>query len=160
MLIDDSSLYKGNLRGYFFILFFRLAHICTNMKWKIYVFFPIWISYRLLCNIILGIDIHEKTTIGRNLVIWHGQGLIVHPKTIIGNDVTLHHNTTIGNKYPGGRAPVIKDGVTIGANCVIIGNITIGSYCEIGAGAVVTKDIPEKAIVVGNPAKIIKYRNI
>ena len=156
MRTDRKTLYRGNLRGYFFIRFFRLAHYCTNRKWKRIVFSPVWFTYRFIINILLSIDIHEQTVIGENLIVWHGMGLVVHPKTIIGNNVTLHHNTTIGCKYEGGQAPVIKDGVFIGANSVILGNITLGEKCVIGAGSVVTKNVPPQTIVVGNPAIIIK----
>ncbi|WP_083714669.1 serine acetyltransferase [Bacteroides bouchesdurhonensis] len=77
----------------------------------------------------------------------------------IGINFSCRQNTTIGNKLdtrPSER-PFIGDNVTIGANVVIIGNITIGNNVTIGAGSVVVKDVPSNAIVVGNPARIIKY---
>ena len=79
----------------------------------------------------------------------------------IGKNFSCRNNTTIGNKYDGRNdlIPTIMDNVTVGANAVIIGNITIGNNVIIGAGSVVIKDVPDNAIVVGNPARIIKYRS-
>ena len=83
---------------------------------------------------------------------------MVSPGTIIGNNVSLRQNTTIGAKGFDGaeKSPIIEDNVTIGPNVCIIGDITIGEGTIIGAGAVVVKDVPAHTIVVGNPAKVIK----
>lgn len=79
----------------------------------------------------------------------------------IGRDFTCRQNTTIGNKLDNRpkERPIIGDNVTVGANVVIIGNVNIGDNVIIGAGSVVVKDIPNNAVVVGNPARIIKYYN-
>ena len=79
----------------------------------------------------------------------------------IGRNFTCRQNTTIGNKSddkPSER-PTIGDNVTLGANVVIIGNVRIGNNVTIGAGSVVVRDVPDNAIVVGNPARIIKYNS-
>ena len=91
----------------------------------------------------------------------------VHPSSTylnahtIGRNFTCRQNTTIGNKSddkPNER-PTIGDNVTLGANVVIIGNVHIGNNVIIGAGSVVVKDVPDNAVVVGNPARIIKYNS-
>lgn len=91
----------------------------------------------------------------------------VHPSSTylnahsIGRNFTCRQNTTIGNKSddkPNER-PTIEDNVTLGANVVIIGNVHIGNNVIIGAGSVVVKDVPDNAVVVGNPARIIKYNS-
>lgn len=135
---------------------FRVAHFVAQRRVTKILLFPIWILYRLMFNWLLGIDISEHTTIGKNFVLWHGVGTIVHPKTLIGTNVTMRHNTTIGNAKSGGGAPVIGNNVNIGANVVIIGEITIGNNVTIGAGSVVTKSVPSDVLVVGNPARIVK----
>lgn len=150
------SIYKGNIKGLIFIICFRIAHFFTKNKILYIVGSPIWILYRITFRWIVGIDISEKTKIGSNCEVCHGMGLVVHPSVIIGNNVRLHHNTTIG--MANGKIPTIGNNVIIGANCVIIGNVTIGDGAIVGAGSVVTKDVPQNAIVVGNPAKIIKYK--
>jgi serine acetyltransferase len=98
--------------------------------------------------------------VGPRLRIFHGFCLVIHPNTRIGSDVTLRHGVTLGNKGNLTGAPVLEDGVEIGAHAQIIGQITIGHKAVVGAGAVVTKNVPTGAIVAGNPARIIKQRMI
>lgn len=83
---------------------------------------------------------------------------MVNPYAIIGNDVSIRQNTTIGSKSftDDTQAPIIGDRVQIGPNVCIIGKITIGHDSMIGAGAVVVKDVPPYSVVVGNPGKVMK----
>ena len=105
-----------------------------------------------------GIDIHTTTQIGYGLFIGHGGPLVVNPTTVIGNNVNLSQFTTIGAN--GGRqAAEIGDNVYIGPNVCIIEHVKIGNNATIGAGSVVTKDIPENATAVGNYAKVISMNN-
>lgn len=150
------NLYRGNFKGLLFICCFRVVHFVAQRRILRICLFPIWILYRLVFNWLLGVDISEYTTIGKNFVLWHGVGTIVHPKTVIGTNVTMRHNTTIGNAKNGGGAPTIGNNVNIGANVVIIGEITIGDNVVIGAGSVITKSVPANVLVVGNPARIVK----
>lgn len=75
----------------------------------------------------------------------------------IGENFTCIHCTTLGKK--GDKRPVIGDNVSLGCNVIIIGGVHIGNNVTIGAGAVVVKDVPDNAIVVGNPARILKYKD-
>lgn len=97
--------------------------------------------------------IDVTTKIGGGLQLAHPYSTILNAKKI-GENVYINHLVTIGDKN--GQRPIIEDGVELYANCIIIGGITIGKNAKIGAGAVVTKDVPENAIAVGNPAKILK----
>lgn len=155
----ELNRYRGNHKGLFFVICFRITYFFANNKFLRIIGFPIWLLYRLVFNWILGIDIYERTQIGKGFVVWHGIGLIVHPSTIIGNNVTLRHNTTIGVAKSGGRAPVLEDGVNVGPNVVIIGNVRIGENAIIGAGAVVVSDIPANSVAVGNPARVVSTIN-
>jgi len=153
---DKLLLYKGNSKGVVFVKLFRLAHSTSKNKWTHLFGFPIWFTYRFLYNWLFGIDIHESTQIGLNFVVWHGFGIVVHPQSIIGDNVTIHQNVTIGSSRNGGVPPIIGNNVIIGANALIIGDIKIGNNVVIGAGSVVVKDVPDNSVVAGNPAKIIK----
>jgi serine O-acetyltransferase len=92
------------------------------------------------------------------LFIGHGGPLVVNPTTVIGNNVNLSQFTTIGANS-GRQAAEIGDNVYIGPNVCIIEHVKIGNNATIGAGSVVTKDIPENATAVGNYAKVISMNN-
>lgn len=96
------------------------------------------------------IDIHTK--IGGGLQLAHPYATILNAEKI-GENVYVNHLVTVGEKN--GKKPIIEDGVELHANCIVIGGITIGKNAKIGAGAVITKDVPENAVMAGNPAKII-----
>lgn len=120
-------------------------------------FWNLW--YNLYTQFVLGCDIKATTQIGEGFEIFHSaHASVVSPGTIIGKNVSLRQNTTIGAKGFNGaeKSPVIEDDVTIGPNVCIIGDITIGKGAVIGAGAVVVKDVLPYDIVAGNPAKSIK----
>ena len=153
------STYRGNFKGMFFIICYRIAHSFTRNKALYIVGSPIWLLYRFIFRWIMGIDIPEKVEIGKGCQVCHGVGLVIHPDTKIGDNVKIHQNTTIGSREQEGRPPIIGNNVIIGANCVILGNIIIGDNSVIGAGSVVVKDVPPFSVVVGNPGKVIKQRN-
>ena len=105
-----------------------------------------------------GIEIHPGATIGKNLFIDHGIGVVIGETCVIGNNVTMFHNVTLGGRgnTKGKRHPTIKDNAYIGSGAKILGNITIGENSKIGANAVILKDVPNNTTAVGIPAKIIK----
>ncbi|MDB4297219.1 hypothetical protein N9901_00535 [Flavobacteriaceae bacterium] len=107
---------------------------------------------------ILCVDIPFKTQIGKGCTIFHGHALVVFSDVVLGENCTLRHCVTIGNKGIGkeSKSPVIGDNCDIGAGAIIIGDLTIGDNVTIGAGSVLVKSIPSNCIVVGNPARIIK----
>lgn len=113
------------------------------------------VAYRLPSLFLCGIDIPVSTRIGPRLSIHHGLGVVVNAKTVIGSDVTIRQGVTLGNKG-GGMAPVLADGVEIGASALVIGAVEIGSQAVVGAGAVVTKSVRSWATVVGNPARELR----
>lgn len=122
---------------------------------------PIRYLYLFYASYIVGFELNDRATIGKNFKVWHrGHGSVIHPNSIIGNNVSIRQNTTIGSSKIGTigshDAPIIGDNVHIGANCCIIGKVIIGNNSIIGAGSVVTKDIPANCIAVGNPCRIIK----
>jgi len=109
-----------------------------------------------------GIEIHPKANIGKNLFIDHGMGVVIGETSEIGDNVTIYHMATLGGISPSvnsneqrniKRHPTLKDNVVVGSGAQILGPVTVGKNAKIGANAVVTKDIPENAVMVGIPAK-------
>ncbi len=104
-----------------------------------------------------GIEIHPAAQVGRRVFIDHGMGVVIGETAIVGNDVLMYQGITLGGtgKERGKRHPTIEDNVVIGSGAKILGNITIGKNCNIGAGSVVLRDVPENSTVVGVPGHVI-----
>src|SRR3954453_10531772 len=109
---------------------------------------------------VTGVDIHPAALLGRRLFIDHATGVVIGETAIVGNDVTLYQGVTLGGtgKGHGKRHPTLCDGVFVGNNANVLGNITIGQNSRVGAGSVVLSDVPPNSTVVGVPAHIV-YRN-
>ena len=109
-----------------------------------------------------GIEIHPGAKIGKNLFIDHGMGVVIGETSEIGNNVTIYHMVTLGGISPSinsndqrhiKRHPTLKDNVVVGSGAQILGPVVVGKNSKIGANAVVTKDVPENAVMIGIPAK-------
>ena len=103
-----------------------------------------------------GVEIHPGATIGRRFFIDHGMGVVVGETAEVGDDVMLYHGVTLGGRSMERvkRHPTVEDGVTIGAGARVLGPVVIGEAAQIGANAVVVKDVPAEATAVGIPAKV------
>jgi serine O-acetyltransferase len=115
-----------------------------------------------LSRFLTGIEIHPGAKIGRNLFIDHGMGVVIGETSEIGNNVTIYHMATLGGIAPSinsndqrqvKRHPTLGDCVVVGSGAQILGPVMIGANAKVGANAVVTKDVPENAVMVGIPAK-------
>jgi len=142
--------------GFQALLAHRIAHKLAY--WKI-PFLPRYISY--LTRIITGIEIHPKASIGNRFFIDHGEGVVIGETTIIGDDVLIYQQVTLGGtgSEHGKRHPTIGNNVIIGAGAKVLGNITIGNNVRIGAGSVVIEDVPDNSTVVGIPGRVVKKGN-
>ena len=115
-----------------------------------------------------GIEIHPGAKIGKNLFIDHGMGVVIGETSEIGDNVTIYHAVTLGGSSPSidsekqrheKRHPTIGNDVVIGSGAQIIGPVKVGNNSRIAANAVVLKDVPENATMVGIPAKAVRLEN-
>lgn len=104
-----------------------------------------------------GIEIHPGAQIGRRFFIDHGMGVVIGETAVIGDDVTLYQGVTLGGTSwnKGKRHPTLKDGVVVGAGAKVLGPFDVGENAKVGSNAVVTKEVPAGATVVGIPGRII-----
>lgn len=118
-------------------------------------FFPRALSE--FTRFLTGIDIHPGATIGKNLIIDHGMGVVIGETAHIGNDCIIYQGVTLGgvDLNPVKRHPTLKDNVVVGAGAKILGNITIGEFSRIGANSVVVKSVPPNSTAIGIPARIM-----
>jgi serine O-acetyltransferase len=134
------------------VWFYRMNHWLWNHR--------LFLLGRLLsqaARFLTGIEIHPGAKIGRRLFIDHGHGVVIGETAIVGDDVTLYQGVTLGGtgKEHGKRHPTIEDNVVVGGGAKILGNITVGKNCRIGAGSVVLRNVPDNSTVVGVPGHII-----
>ena len=127
----------------------------ANALWKA----KLRILARMYANVgrlFTGIEIHPGATIGRRLVIDHGMGVVIGETAIIGDDVLMYHGVTLGGMVNDTvkRHPTIGDRVVLGANSLVLGNITIGNDAKVGAGAIVVKDLAAGKVAVSTPANV------
>lgn len=134
----------------------RLAH---KLYLRGHTTFARWISNRARRK--TGIEIHPGATIGKNLFIDHGMGVVIGETAVIGDNVTMFHGVTLGGT---GKQKDVKRHPTVGNNCMLgadstmLGPITIGDGAKIGAGAVVLEDVPPGATAVGVSARNIERK--
>src|ERR1700724_4393387 len=134
------------------VWFYRINH----RLWKHgFLLLARWLSQ--VARFLTGIEIHPGAEIGRRLFIDHGLGVVIGETAIVGDDVTVYQGVTLGGtgKEHGKRHPTIEDNVVIGSGAKVLGNITVGRNCRIGAGSVVLRNVPENSTVVGVPGHII-----
>src|SRR5210317_1861713 len=139
------------------VFFHRIANFFQLAK-----FYLVARMISQLSRFLTGIEIHPGAKIGKNLFIDHGMGVVIGETSEIGNNVTIYHMATLGGIAPSinsndqrqvKRHPTLGDCVVVGSGAQILGPVIIGTHAKIGANAVVTKDVPENAVMVGIPAK-------
>ena len=145
------------------IFFHRLANFFSKAKFTL-IARIVSQSSRFLT----GIEIHPAAKIGKNFFIDHGMGVVIGETSEIEDNVTIYHSVTLGGISPSTnsdkqrgikRHPTLKNNVVVGSGAQVLGPIIVGEFAKIGANAVVTRDVPEHAIMVGVPAKNIKTKS-
>mgnify|MGYP000507152301 CR=1 FL=1 len=146
--------------GFQALMLYRLANACWRRRWFL---LGRWVS--ALGRVLTGIEIHPGATIGERFFIDHGMGVVVGETAEIGDDVTLYQGVTLGGTSPSvdsdsqrnvKRHPTLEDGVIVGSGAQILGPFTVGRCARIGANAVVTKEVPEGATIVGIPGRAVQ----
>src|SRR6267154_1625123 len=134
------------------VWFYRINHWLWNHN---FFLLARWLSQ--VTRFLTGIEIHPGAQIGRRLFIDHGLGVVIGETSVVGDDVTLYQGVTLGGtgKEVGKRHPTLLDNVVVGSGAKILGNITVGRNCRIGAGSVVLRNVPPDSTVVGVPGHII-----
>ena len=139
------------------VFFHRIANFFNVAKFDLFARIISQFS-----RFLTGIEIHPGAKIGKNLFIDHGMGVVIGETSEIGDNVTIYHMATLGGIAPSinsndqrniKRHPTIEDDVVIGSGAQVLGPVTVGRCAKVGANAVITKDVPEKAVMVGIPAK-------
>jgi serine O-acetyltransferase len=122
----------------------RMAHWLWNHNFKLIA--RVWSNWTRTAT---GIEIHPGATIGRRFFIDHGMGVVIGETSIVGDDVMMYHDVTLGARTykKGKRHPTIGNGVIIGAGARVIGDVTIGAGAVIGANTLITKDVAERALL-------------
>ena len=116
---------------------------------------------RLLSEVnrfLTGVEIHPGATIGRRFFIDHGMGVVIGETVEVGDDVLMYKGVVLGgtSSEPVKRHPTVRDGVVLGTDAVLLGDIVIGEGAKVGSGSVVVRDVPDFATVVGVPARVVR----
>ena len=139
------------------VFFHQIAHFFCVAKFDLFARIISQFS-----RFLTGIEIHPKAKIGKNLFIDHGMGVVIGETSEIGDNVTIYHSVTLGGISPSidsdsqrdvKRHPTLKNNVVVGSGAQVLGPVVVGENAKIGANAVVTKNVPENAVMVGIPAK-------
>lgn len=157
-MLEDLRANSWSLRPCCMVLAYRVAHFCSvwrkknviNNLWAA----PVLVLYRFITECLFGYEIQAAATIGRRFTIHHGYAVVINKFVVVGDDFTIRHGVTIGNRGKSLVCPVIGHGVELGANVIIIGDITVGNNVTVGAGSVVLDSVPDNALVVGEKAQV------
>lgn len=142
-------------------LFFKGFHALTSYRFANYLWYEnrrtLALYLQSLVSKVFGVDIHPAATVGKGILIDHATGVVIGETAVIGNNVSLLHDVTLGGtgKERGDRHPKVGNNVLIAAGAKVLGNITIGEGAKIGAGSVVLRSVKPHCTVVGVPAKSI-----
>ncbi|GAB2230435.1 hypothetical protein Droror1_Dr00014700 [Drosera rotundifolia] len=141
-----------NFKGFLACQAHRISHKLWSKGRK-----PLALLLQSRVSEVFAVDIHPGARIGRGILLDHATGLVIGETAVIGNNVSILHNVTLGGtgKDCGDRHPKIGDGVLIGAGTCVLGNVIVGDGAKVGAGSVVLKPVPARTTAVGNPARLI-----
>jgi putative colanic acid biosynthesis acetyltransferase WcaB len=163
-VFQDWSANRTRLDSQLILAFFRFVQYLRQSAPTLgYV---VNVPYKVIVSTIVGVELPPTLRVGPRLKLYHPHNIVIHRDAVVGADCLIRHGLTIGTKQledgSESRAPIVGDHVEFGASSILIGDIEVSSNCIVGAGAVVTKSVPEGSVAVGNPFRIIpssKYCN-
>ena len=161
---EDWRTYEGDLKrqGLWVMLVYRFGRWRYRIKsrWLRLPFSILYKFFKLLSQVMTGIDLPCEATVGRRFLIEHFSDIIISGDAVFGDDCIIRNGVTVGLLRSNERgSPVIGNRVDIGTGAKVLGRITIGDDVKIGANAVVTKDVPARHIAVGVPAQIRPFKD-
>ena len=165
LICEDLRTHREGLlaQGFWALAVYRFGRARLNHQIPVISLLWKWVAIFLqkLIEIMTGITIPPYATIGRRLNIEHFGGIVVHGNTVIGDDCLIRQGVTLGNRHADRplEAPILGNRVEVGAGAKVLGAVRIGDGVSIGANAVVLKDVPPGAVAVGVPARIIARTN-
>lgn len=137
------------------LVFFRLCQLTMGDRWRPRrISLPLVLLYRIWSELVVGLELRPKTSVGPGLTIFHGFGMVINDHCNIGSDVTLRNGVTIGSRRDGGPVPRLGNGVVVGCGAIILGDIELDDYSRVGAGSVLLISVPRNSTVFGNPAVV------
>lgn len=141
-----------NFKGFQALQSYRVAHWLWRQERK-----PLALYLQSRISEAFDVDIHPAARIGRGILIDHGTSVVIGETAVVGDDVSMLHEVTLGGtgKESGDRHPKVGNGVLIGAGAKILGNIKIGDGSKIAAGSVVLNEVPPHSTVAGIPARVV-----
>lgn len=153
---QDLSANSVSLKSVFIVLSFRIASFFAQHDVRAIrlLGLPVRVVYRLAIEVVMGVELPDRLRAGPGLAVFHGVGLVVNQRARLGANVTIRHGTTIGALTESGLAPVIGDGVDIGAQAMVVGDIYVGDNSVIGAGAILVDSCPPFSVIRGSKSKI------
>jgi putative colanic acid biosynthesis acetyltransferase WcaB len=155
---QDWAVNAGYRDSQLVLLMFRLAQ-WAYVKWG-WAGRQFCVVYRLFMSLFVGVELPAECHIGTRLRIFHPHGIVLNPGVVLGHDCILRQQVTIGNivRRDGSEKGIasVGNGVEFGAGCVVVGDIHVSDNARIGALALVTMDVPERGIVRGNPAQLVR----
>jgi serine O-acetyltransferase len=140
------------------VLTYRLCRWAMSIGFLGKIILPFLRIFHRLVQGAIGFELPLGVDLAPGLLVYHGWALVINDKVKIGKNVTLLHSVTIGGTFKG--TPILEDEVSVATGAIILGPVVIGRGSIIGAGAVVTKDVEPYSIIVGNPQRLLKKRDV
>ncbi len=155
----DWSANRGYPKARLILVLFRVGrHLRSSGPVGAILAVPIRLTYLLLVEWLFTVELPWGVDTGAGIRLEHPMGVVIHPRVRLGDAVTIKQHVTLGVRWDASRddsAPTIGSHAILGSGCQVLGPVTVGAGAQVGAGAVVLRDVPAQATAVGVPARIL-----